>query len=396
MTDVIVVGAGVVGSAVAYYCAKRGLSVTLIDQPKRGRATSASAGGLWPLGESLGIGCGVILARNSPGTPSPPPLPREFLEFALASNAMFPPLADELREKSGIDIEFERSSLLYLMYDETDEAYAERLLSGHPDLRGHIEQLSAAEVAAAEPALTRRLRGALRFVGDDQVNPYRTADALRGAARACGARVMTHTEVLGLVVEGGRVAGVETRAGRIGGGVVVNAAGAWAPEIARTAGIDLPVHPVRGQILASEALPELLHACISTSDCYLAQKAHGEIIAGSTTEKAGFDASVTPDAMRGIARGAVRALPALADVTVKRAWSGFRPGTPDELPILGPVDGVPGYLNACGHFRTGILTAPLTGLLLAEIAAGVPPSHPVGPYLFARFAEASTRPLNPP
>jgi hydrogen cyanide synthase HcnC len=148
---------------------------------------------------------------------------------------------------------------------------------------------------------------------------------------------------------------------------------------------------VRGQIVSTEARPDALGACISTSTCYLAQKAHGEIIVGSTTEDAGFDASVTPAALRTLCAGAVRAVPMLADVAVKRAWSGFRPGSPDELPILGPVDGVEGYLNACGHFRTGILTAPITGLMLASLLAGTPLPHPIEPFLLSRFRQTVPR-----
>src|SRR2546429_7116874 len=151
------------------------------------------------------------------------------------------------------------------------------------------------------------------------------------------------------------------------------------------AGIPVPVHPVRGQIVCTETLPKILTACISTTDCYLAQKQHGEVIIGSTTEDVGFDTGTTAAAVRTLSRGAVRAVPELANVTVKRVWSGLRPGTPDELPILGPVDGVTGYLNACGHFRTGILNAPLTGRPIPELPAGEQSKHPIEPFLLSRF-----------
>lgn len=150
-------------------------------------------------------------------------------------------------------------------------------------------------------------------------------------------------------------------------------------------GMEIPVRPGRGQIVGTETLPKVLSACLSTTDCYLAQKGHGEIIIGSTTEEVGFDVGIKAEAMKSLAVGAVRAMPFLKDVRVKRVWSGLRPGSPDELPILGSVPGLDGYLNACGHFRTGILTAPLTGLLLAEMASGERPSLPVEPFLFSRF-----------
>lgn len=395
--DVVVVGGGVVGCAVAYYVARTGLSVTLIDQPRRGRATSASAGGLWPLGESVGLGCGVIFykAQVAKGGVDddghgPAQLPRSFLDFALQSNAMYPDLATELADAGGLDIELEKTSLLFVMNDEGDVAFAKPLWESCPCGRSLTDWLSPEELATAEPAVTREARGALRLEGDDQLNPYRLADAFRSAARALGATILSHTEVTGVEVQFGRVTAVETAHGRVPCAQVVNAAGSWAAEVGRMVGVELPVQPVRGQILGTETLPKVLSACLSTSDCYLAQKHHGEVIVGSTTEEVGFDPAVTPEAMVSLAAGAVRAVPFLAHARVKRMWSGFRPGTPDELPILGPVDGVEGYLNACGHFRTGILTAPLTGLMIAELASGEPTSFPVEPFLYTRLIPAAT------
>jgi hydrogen cyanide synthase HcnC len=385
---VVVIGGGVIGCAVAYYAAKRGLEVTLIDMPKRGRATSASAGGLWPMGESVGLGCGVIFARAmSDKGENPAALPRHFLDFALASNAMFPRLAEDLRGETGMDVEFERTSLLYLMYDEADVAYGQGLWDGYPDRRHLMRWLGPGELAEAEPALSREVQGALRFEGDDQINPYRLADAFRAGAREYGALVLTHTEVTGVRRTGARITAVETGDWTIRCDVLVNAAGSWAGQIGAMAGIDVPVHPVRGQIVCTETLPETLTACVSTTDCYLAQKKHGEIIIGSTTEEAGFATGTTAAATQNLAAGAVRAMPGLAHVTVKRVWTGLRPGTSDELPILGPVDGVSGYLNACGHFRTGILNAPLTGRTIAELAAGAVPGYPIEPFLLSRFRE---------
>lgn len=390
-SDVVVIGGGVIGCAVAYYAARRGLGVTLIDNPKRGRATSASAGGLWPLGESVGLGCGVIFykaarsAGRDTGHAGPERLPRSFLDFALASRAMFPTLVDELRDAAGATVEFEKTSLLFAMYDDGDRAFARGLWEDYPEHRGSFEWLTPGEVATAEPALTTDLVGALRFHGDDQINPYQLADGLRAAARAHGATILTHTEVTGVRRTGGRVTGVVTDDGVIACDTAVNAAGAWAGEVARMAGLDVPVYPVRGQMVCTETLPHLLSSCLSTTDCYLAQKRHGEVIIGSTTEEAGFDTSVTAAAIGSLAAGAVRAVPRLAGVPVKRVWSGLRPGSPDELPILGPVESLSGLLLACGHFRTGILNAPLTGLLLAGLIAGDPPAHPIEPFLLSRF-----------
>jgi hydrogen cyanide synthase HcnC len=197
--------------------------------------------------------------------------------------------------------------------------------------------------------------------------------------------LLPHTEVSGIEVRAGRVHAVLTRGRRIPCSSVVNAAGAWAGQIGSMAGLDVPVYPVRGQVVSTQALPHLSTACISTSDCYLAQKYHGEVIIGSTTEEVGFDVGVTTSAIQMLCAGAVRAVPALADVGIKRVWAGLRPGSPDELPILGPVEGIDGYLNAAGLFRTGIVNAPLTGLVVAETAMGEATSHPIAPFLMSRF-----------
>jgi hydrogen cyanide synthase HcnC len=274
------------------------------------------------------------------------------------------------------------------MYDEGDEEFARGLWDDYPQERHLFEWLSPRQLAATEPALTTRVRGALRFHGDDQINPYRFADALRAGARALGATILPHTEVVGVRRAGSRIVGVDIAGRTLECDTMVNAAGAWAGEIAAMAGTAVPVTPVRGQIVCTETLPEILNACISTTDCYLAQKKHGEVIIGSTTEHVGYDTGVTATAMRTLSAGAVRAVPALEKATVKRVWAGLRPGSPDELPILGPVDGLDGYLNACGHFRTGILNAPMTGLVIADLAAGAAPAHPIEPFLLSRFAPA--------
>jgi hydrogen cyanide synthase HcnC len=350
------------------------------------------------MGESVGLGCGVIFAKThmaacaaDPSGAVPGRLPRSFLDFALRSRAMFGDLAELLRQDTGMDVELEATSLLFLIYDDGDEAYAQALWKDYPNQRALLERLTPRQVAAAEPEITHRLLGALRFYGDDQINPYRLADAFRAGARVHGATVVPHTEVTGIVRRGAHVTAVQTADRTIGCDVVVNAAGAWATQIGRMAGIDLPVTPVRGQIVCTETLPTMLAACVSTTDCYLAQKHHGEIIIGSTTEDVGFDPGVTAAAARSLSAGAVRAVPGLAQARVKRIWSGFRPGTPDELPILGPVEGVSGYLNACGHFRTGVLNAPLTGLALAQLAAGEPVPGLLEPFLLARFQEDRLR-----
>jgi hydrogen cyanide synthase HcnC len=384
--EVIVVGGGVIGCAVAYELAKRSMPVLLVDQSLPGRATSASAGGLWPIGEAVGLGCGVIYhaAQVRPGgadMEGPQPLPPAFRDFLVASNARFPDLAGELRELSGLDIEYAPGKgLFFLIYEDYQRAFVERVRMSLAQALG-LDILSPEEAVRLEPHLTRDLRGAALVHGEHQVNPMLLAEAFKRAAVKRGAVFRHHSRVTALRRSGDRIVGVEAGGAFLPCRIVVNAAGAWSGTLAQTAGIRVPVFPVRGQIVLTETLPPVLNTCLSASTCYLAQKFHGEVLIGSTTEDVGFEVSVTADAMRSLGRGAVRAVPLLRRVRVKRTWAGLRPGTHDELPILGPVAGIEGYLNATGGFRTGIVASPLTGEIVAQLACGETPSVPVEPFL---------------
>ncbi len=255
--------------------------------------------------------------------------------------------------------------------------------------RTALEMLSPADVARVEPHATRELLGGVLIPGENQVNPMLLAEGFKRAALRHGAAFRHDTLATGLRRRGDRVIGVEVGGEFLACGTVVNAAGAWAGRLAQTIGLDLPIVPVRGQIVLTETMPPILNTCITTAACYLAQKAHGEVLIGSTTEQAGFDVSVTPAAIAAMCRGAVRAIPMLARAQVKRSWAGLRPGTPDELPILGPAPGVKGYCNAAGGFRTGIVASPLTGIVVAQLVLGEEPAVPVAPFLMDRFEPAA-------
>lgn len=392
--DVLVVGGGVIGCAVAYELARRSVGVTLLDKSHPGRATSASAGGLWPVGEAVGLGCGVIQHKSvhgdlgTGGAGQVDVLPDLFRDYLVRSSDAFPSLARELLELSGIDIEYEPGAgLLFLIYRGEDLQYVDRIARTLPSDVG-LEFLSAAEARRLEPRLTRELAGAARLAGEHQVNPMLLAEAFKRAAVRLGAVFRHDAQVTGLARRNAHVEGVHVGDELLTAGAVVNAAGSWSGELAASAGLRLPVFPVRGQIVLTEALPRELNTCLSTTGCYLAQKAHGEVLIGSTTEKAGFDVSVTPEAITKLCRAAVRAVPMLSRVGIKRAWAGLRPGTPDELPVLGGVDEVSGYYNATGGFRTGIVAAPLTGRVVAQCVTGEEMEFDIDPFLAGRFAAA--------
>jgi hydrogen cyanide synthase HcnC len=389
--DVIVAGCGVIGAAVAFSLAKRGRSVLIIDHARPGRATSASAGGLWPIGESIGLGCGVIFHAQdiANGHATSTALPPAFRRFLVESNARFEALSAELLALGGVDIEYAKGNgLMFLIFNEAERRFLTALNAVlEPHERPSL--LSPEEARAMEPAVSGEILGGAVIPGEYQVNPMLVAEAFKRAAIALGAVFRPGEPIVRLLHRGTRVTGVATSQGEYTAGAVVNATGSWAGQLAGTVGLDLPVYPVRGQIVLTETLPRVLNSCLSTSDCYITQKLHGEVLIGSTTETVGFDVSVTEDAVRSLSRGVVRALPGLARVRVKRLWAGLRPGTPDELPILGPVAGLDGYFNAAGAFRTGIVASPLTGELVAQAILGEQPSVPLEPFLWERFRRNS-------
>ncbi len=389
--DVIVVGGGVWGSAVAYELAIRSMRVLLLDVTLPGRATSASAGGLWPVGEAVGLGCGVIYhatGNSESGDESTPNvLPDLFRDFLIASNKRFPALAKTLLEQTGVDIEFDiGTGLMFLMYTDYEQAIVDNIARSLPQEQ-RLKILSPEEVVQVEPKITHELTGAALLPEEHQVNPMLLAEAYKRAAIRAGATFRHDTQVTGFRRDGDRIIGVEIGEEFLPSNLTVNAAGSWSRKLAATAGIDIPVSPIRGQVVLTERLPRILQGCISTSECYLIQKSHGEVLIGSTTECANFDVSVTHDSITSLCRGAVRAVPMLRDVGIKRVWSGLRPGTPDELPILGPIEGVTGIINATGGFRTGIVAAPLMAEIVAQTASEESPTFPIAPFYSSRFLE---------
>lgn len=395
--DIVIVGGGVIGTSIAYYISKeRDLSVALVDIKKPGNASRTSAGGLWPIGESVGLGCGVIFFKtfskqmaSSGGAclpQRPPILPEFFFDFCLKSNALFPDLWQEFKENYGMDFKLENTGLKFIIYDDHDKQYAERIAESIPHLKHHLRWLDADELSKEEPSVTPEAIGALMFLNDNQVNPYLLVQAYREAARQNGTALFLESEVRNVIANRNEGGLLKTDCDTLSYKVLINAAGAWASDIAGMAiNRSIPVTPVKGQILLSEKMPKLFNSCLSTSDCYIAQKDNGEILIGSTTEEKGYDTSCTYGELRSLSEGAVRCIPALREINIKRAWAGLRPGTPDEIPILGPVDGINGYLNACGHFRTGILTSAITGKILSALVHNRPTPVDLSPFLLKRF-----------
>jgi glycine oxidase len=362
--EVIVVGGGVVGCAIAYYLARQGASVTVVERGElAGEASGAAAGMLAPLAEAHG--------------------PGSFLDLCLASLALFPSLARDLAEVTGLDIGYRPCGLLRVaLSPEQEEALRGRLRwqqgTGLPLL-----WLTGEEARAMEPALSPRVRAAVLSPREAQVEPRPLAQALAAAARGMGARFLLSTPVLGIVGRGRRVLGVRTPGGVLRGGQVVVAAGPWTGRLLEGIGLRLPTPPRRGQMLAYRGRP--LQRIVWGPQGYLVPKEGDTTYVGATVEAVGFRCRTTVRGLASLRRLARTLVPALGRAEVVSAWAGLRPGSPDGLPIIGPLPGWQGLSVASGHFRNGILLAPITGRLLAQALAGQPTDLPLAPFSPARF-----------
>lgn len=191
----------------------------------------------------------------------------------MMSNAMYPALYEELVENHGVDFKFERTGLKFLLFDKYDRMYAEQIAAAVPDRHDHVRWVTQDELHAEEPNVSKEAIGAMEFDCDHQINPYRLNEAYLEAARQNGAELYLNTKVTGIERQGNRVTAVKTEQGVLPCKMMVNAAGAWAETISQWAtGYKLPVFPVKGQVIITEKLPKLLNGCLTTSDCYIAQK----------------------------------------------------------------------------------------------------------------------------
>ncbi|HEX6467653.1 MAG TPA: FAD-dependent oxidoreductase [Streptosporangiaceae bacterium] len=391
-SDVVIVGAGVIGAACAYYAARAGLAVTVVDRgPVAGGTTGAGEGNL-------------LVSDRTPGPE---------LDMALLSVRLWRELAADL----GDAFEYEPKGGLVVAVTEA-AARALREFADRQRAAG-VEAVQADDLRAYEPHIAAGFAGGMFYPQDAQVQPMlAAAHLLRAARERYGARLLTGVAVTGFLTDAaGRVTGVRTdghgTGGAAGGGrditgaAVVNAAGPWGGEVARLAGVHLPVRPRRGFILVTEPVAEpdgapLIRHKVYTAE-YVANVASdaagletsavveatraGTVLIGASRERVGFDATISLPVLRGLARQAVALFPVLAEVAAIRAYCGFRPDSPDRLPVVGPDPRAPGLLHACGHEGGGIGMAAATGHLIGQVLAGVRPDIDLRPYRPERFAE---------
>jgi glycine oxidase len=366
---VAVVGAGIIGCATAWELARAGCAVTLFERATPGaEASSAAAGILAPLGDLTDTA---------------------YARLALASWRLYPSLADELRELTGIDVEYMTRGTIYPLMSVDDIRRTEARIADRLDPTYGIEVWDTADVRANEPALSTQVRGAM-FVGADHwVNNQRLVVAYAQAAVGAGVVLRAGSSASRVAVELGHVRGVVAEGELWEADTVVLTAGAWTGELVASFGGRLPLEPKRGQMLALGHVPAVLNHCVHGDDVYLVPRPSGELLIGATVERVGFQRAVTAEAIAGLLTAAIELCPSLGGLPITRTWWGFRPWAPDSLPVLGPWPDLDGLWIATGHFRNGILLAPITGRVMTSWITTGQPGMDVADFAPARFVRRS-------
>jgi glycine oxidase len=369
--DAVVIGAGLIGLACAWRASRRGLSVLVVDRaPAAGAgASDVAAGMLAPVTEA-DFGEGSLLRVN------------------MAGRARWPAFAAELEERTGLPTGYRESGALVVAADRDDAEALRRLHAFQLELGLQTEWLTPSGCRRLEPGLSPRVAGGVLAHDDAQADPRAVVRALERAVD----EVALGVEVRAIERAAGRVTGVRTSAGDIGCDAVVVAAGAWSPALAPD-GPGPPVRPVKGQIVELRtrgAMGEPFAHILRTPRCYLVARGDGRIVLGATVEEQGFDTAVTADGVFRLLEAAWEVLPEVGELELVGARAGLRPGTPDNGAVVGPDPVLAGLVWATGHWRNGVLLAPLTGELVAEVLAGGSPSgaEALAP---ARFAEVGAR-----
>jgi len=356
--DVVIVGGGVIGLAVGWQAAAAGLKVVVCD-PTPGRGASWVAAGM--------------LAPVTEARASEAPLVR----IGLASLAKWPAFADGLADEAGIDVGLRRDGTLHVALDDDDERAIDELLDVHRSLQLDSEWCSPRQCLELEPLLSSRIRGGLRVGGDWQVDPRAVVAALVEAfARRSGHLQRSWVRRL---VTGPKatVTGVELDDGTVmAAGTVVVAAGAHSASLAGLPDDAVPpVRPVKGEILRLRADPSRLpftrniRGSVRGHSLYLVARLNGEVVVGATVLEAGFDTTVRSGAVHDLLHAAIDLVPAIEELPLVEALAGSRPGTPDNLPVLGP-SAAPGLVFATGHYRNGVLLAPFTADAVGAVLSG--------------------------
>lgn len=351
-SDVVIVGAGVIGLSCALRCADAGSSVTLVDPDPGGGASWAAAGMLAPVTE-LHYGEDDLLALN------------------LASSRRWPGWAAALADR-GVDVGYVRCGSLMVARDADDAAELHRLLQTHRDLGLQAEWLRGREARAAEPALAPGTRGAIAVAGDHQVDNRALVSGLLELVGAHPRISVLRRRVLGVDSVAGRASGVTLEDGsRAQAGCVVMATGVGLGDIAGLPPSLPQIRPVKGQLVhLRSTVGPLAAANLRGLEVYIVNRPDGRIVVGATVEEKGYDTQVTAGGVLQLLRAAWELLPGVEECVLVETTAGLRPGSPDNAPLLGRSSAMDGLILATGHYRNGVLLSPVTADIVAGLVTG--------------------------
>ncbi len=348
---VAIVGGGLAGLSSAEHLSRKGFRVTLFDQGPFAKEASWAGGGYVDLRDAYRIG-------------------GAFLELCRLSYNLFPDWTVRLKKESGIDPEFVHSGGMGLAFDEKGE-------TGFKDMDKRVREnglesqwLSPAEARKIEPSISDKVRSVWHIPSTKQVRPPRLNQALLKVLQQRGVTLREKEKVTGFIRDGNRIKGVETAGEKCEADHVLLTGGAWTGILSQTLGVNIPVRPVRGQVVMFQSTPGLFKNVLYSPAAYLIPRLDGHVYVGSTLEEVGFDKSTTPEAVANLTQGAILAVPALKEAKVETTWSGLRPASPDGWPYLGSVPNFENLWVATGHFTHGILLSAVTGHLMSQTLSG--------------------------
>lgn len=364
--DVAVIGGGVIGCSVAYHAAKLGARVALFE------ADTLSSG-------ASGAAAGMLNAQAEAHSPGP------MLDLMLKSRTMHHTLGPELYEATNLDPEHVWDGTLRVAHEESFAAKLKESYEWQRERGLAAKWLSGEDIRGIEASVSKGAICGMFLPDDGQVNSRRLVGAMSKAARKKGANIYEHSPVRRLVSSGDSITGIETDSGEIAAGCVVLAGGYASGSLLAPLGVGVPVFPVKGETVTLSGASHHLSANVWDDGCYVVPKRDGRVVIGATEVPDDTDRRPTLGGVSQLTGAATKLLPSLAGATFSGAWGGLRPGTPDELPILGGIEGLGGFLLATGTYRNGILLAPVIGSAIAALALGGEPDLDLSPFALSRF-----------
>ncbi|MDX8395800.1 MAG: glycine oxidase ThiO [Mariprofundaceae bacterium] len=370
---IAIIGGGIIGCLTACYLKRRGAEPIVIERGKLGQEASwAGAGILCPIQPWL--------------------YPDVFTELVDASLALYPDLQQLLHDETGQSIEWRKCGLLIPFFEDDKKDHWQQALNWSSRFNWHVESLSAKAAIKDEPCLNQEiLNKALLWPEVAQLRNPRLLQAVRLWMEKLGIEVYEQTEVASLIETEAKVSGIVCANGkRIEADHVLLASGSWSGELAQSMGIDIGIQPVKGQILLLKGEPNTMRHIVKHDDAYFVPRTDGRVLVGASMEAVGFERGTTADVMDQLLQASTKIAPGLKEAEIEQQWMGFRPGSVDGLPFLGPVPQKEGLWIASGHYRNGVALAPITAEIMSNWIVGNTPDLNMSTFAVDRDIHSSS------